>query len=56
MSMPSTRISPEVGEWKRCNSFVSVDLPEPDGPTMPITSPGAISIDTFFKTSGSSGL
>ena len=56
MSMPSTRISPDVGAWKRCTSFVSVDLPEPDGPTMPITSPGAMSIETFFSTIGSSAL
>jgi hypothetical protein len=35
--------------------LVSVDLPEPDGPTTPITSPGAIDSETLRSASGASG-
>ena len=33
------RIFPEVGLYRPTNSFTSVDLPEPDGPTKAIVSP-----------------
>ena len=36
-------------------SFVSVDLPEPDGPTIPITSPATIDRDTLRNASAASG-
>ena len=36
-------------------SFVSVDLPEPDGPTIPITSRAAIDRDTLHNASVASG-
>ena len=36
-------------------SLVSVDLPEPDGPTMPMTSPARMESEMSFRTSGPPG-
>ena len=38
-AVPSTRISPDVGGWRPSSVRPSVDLPQPDSPTMPSTSP-----------------
>ena len=40
MSWPSMTIAPSSMSMKRSNSFDSVDLPEPDGPTSATCSPG----------------
>ena len=39
----------------RCTSLVSVLLPEPERPTMPITSPGWMSRSMPLSTGGASG-
>jgi hypothetical protein len=44
---PFTTIAPVCGSRRRRSSCTSVDLPEPDGPTMPMASPRAMSKDTF---------
>ena len=49
----STR--PCSGLYKRCTSFVSVLLPEPDRPTMPMNSPAAISRFKPCKNRSASG-
>ena len=43
-SSPSSWISPVVIEWKPAMALSSVVLPQPDGPTIMQTSPGAISM------------
>src|SRR5262249_43393415 len=44
-SSPSSQISPAVMEWKPAIALSRVVLPQPDGPTIMQTSPGAISIE-----------
>jgi hypothetical protein len=39
MSTPSMRTVPVVGRCIAPTTFISVDLPEPDGPTMTTNSP-----------------
>ena len=39
---PSTRTVPCVGGLKPVHSFMKVDLPQPDGPTMAMNSPSRI--------------
>jgi hypothetical protein len=46
MSWPSKRIAPRVGCSSRSTVRPSVDLPQPDSPTRPSVSPGAIASDT----------
>ena len=43
---PSNRISPAVGLWMPMMALPSVDLPQPDSPTSPKTSPGIRSNET----------
>ena len=40
---------------KPLDTLESVDLPEPEGPTKPITSPAPIDSETFFSASAASG-
>ena len=40
-SKPATRTRPPVGRSSPATTIIMVDLPEPDGPTMPIASPAA---------------
>ena len=39
MSVPPNVTVPLVGSWSRMSSRPSVDLPQPDSPTMPSVSP-----------------
>ncbi|MCY1232033.1 hypothetical protein D9M72_445020 [compost metagenome] len=39
-------MSPEVGSISRAMQRATVDLPEPDSPTMPTVSPGRTASDT----------
>jgi hypothetical protein len=55
MSMPSIRTRPCSGVYSRCTSLVSVLLPEPERPTMPITCPGPMSKFTPLSTDCASG-
>ncbi|MNT30606.1 hypothetical protein D3C72_1664100 [compost metagenome] len=55
ISCPSISTLPRSGIYRRCASRVKVLLPEPERPTMPITSPGAMAIDTLRSTSAASG-
>lgn len=55
MSCPSISTRPRSGTYRRCTSLVSVLLPDPERPTMPITSPGAIASEIPRMTSGASG-
>ncbi len=40
MSVPSSRMRPEVGRMKPMRRFRTVDLPAPDAPTSAMVSPG----------------
>ena len=46
---PFSSYSPEVGVSRQPIRFISVDLPEPDGPMMATYSPRSISSDTSRK-------
>src|SRR5262249_3791116 len=46
MSRPSRRIEPSVGSIRRSTVRTTVDLPQPDSPTRPSVSCGAIENDT----------
>ena len=46
MSTPFSRISPEVGSTSRSTQFATVDLPLPDSPTRPSSSPSWSSNET----------
>ncbi len=50
MSMPSTRIEPEVGSSSRLQQRSSVDLPEPDGPMTNTSSRSLTCRSTPFST------
>jgi len=50
---PPTRISPPVGTYSPSSSFISVDLPPPDGPVIATDSPASIRRLTSCSTSGS---
>ncbi len=39
MSLPSTAMVPALGSTRRATQRATVDLPEPDSPTMPSVSP-----------------
>ncbi len=52
-SRPSTKILPSVGRSSRPAACSKLDLPEPDGPIRPTTSPGKTSRSTPFSTSNS---
>lgn len=43
MALPSRKISPPVGLSRRDSERSKVDLPQPLGPTMEVTLPGAMS-------------
>jgi hypothetical protein len=46
MSTPATETSPEVGWSRQPIRFISVDLPEPDGPMTAVRRPSAMSTET----------
>ena len=46
MSTPFSRISPAVGSTRRITQFATVDLPLPDSPTSPSSSPCPSSNET----------
>ena len=46
MSLPSNTMRPPLGGWMPTSALPSVDLPQPDSPTMPSVSPGRTSNDT----------
>ena len=48
--MPSTTIEPRSGRSSPINDFKNTDLPVPDGPISPLTSPAGISIVTSCQT------
>ena len=50
-SSPSSRYWPPVGVSRQPRMFISVDLPEPEAPTMATNSPGWISSETPRSTS-----
>ena len=47
--MPSSRYVPEVGLSRQPRMFISVDLPDPDGPMMATNSPRSISSEMPFS-------
>jgi hypothetical protein len=47
MSSPSILIEPDVGSMMRLIIFMVVVLPQPDGPTNMISSPGLMLIEKF---------
>ena len=49
-SVPPSRIAPDQGSYRRGNSLISVDLPEPVEPTTATVSPAQIGSDTWFST------
>ena len=49
-SSPAIRTVPESTLSRPASTISSVDLPEPDGPTMPVASPVATSRLTPFST------
>src|SRR2546423_15204582 len=51
MSVPSTTTEPLVGSSSRLQQRSSVDFPEPDGPMMNTSSPGATARSMPFSTS-----
>ena len=52
-SWPSTMTVPLVGGFRPVASFMNVDLPQPDGPTMATNSPGPI-VRVMSSTANSS--
>ena len=48
-SLPSTRISPEVGSINLFKCLISVDFPDPDKPIQTNVSPSSIFKDTLSK-------
>jgi len=50
MSMSPAAMTPAVGERTPSRSWMSVDLPLPDGPTTPMASPGSIWNDSWCRT------
>ena len=54
MSFPSRKYSPEVGLSKQPIIFISVVLPEPEGPMMATYSPSSTEREMSFKTGTSS--
>ena len=49
--LPATRTDPALGNWSPVTSFMSVDLPQPDGPTTATNSPSAT--ETFSPSTAS---
>src|SRR3979490_1417494 len=47
--LPSTRTSPSVGVTRPAATFSSVDLPQPDGPTMQANCPSGTVSEIFSK-------
>ncbi|RMS47426.1 hypothetical protein ALP71_01254 [Pseudomonas coronafaciens pv. garcae] len=51
-SSPSMRIAPPLMLSSPAMQFISVDLPQPDGPTRIRNSPSFIDSSMFFSVSG----
>ena len=50
-SVPAKWMAPATGAWRPQIIRATVDLPEPDSPTRPKTSPSRMSNDTSFTAS-----
>jgi hypothetical protein len=50
--LPSILMCPRVGCFKPVASFMKVDLPQPDGPTMAMNSPSLV-LRLMFSTANS---